>query len=304
MSNIIAGVAVVIATVGRRNIVKETIDSLATRTTLPEVVIVVGVSVEDLPEISPSWPFPVIVKQSPIKSSATQRNVGIKNLPDNIHTVCFLDDDMEVHDNYFLEVESSMRAKEIAGFSSIVLVNGNIERNKAREILDRYMIDPNLPGFGFMRDKWPGFYGCAMTVRRSLLEIEKFDENLPLYAIGEDAEMGFRLSRHGFVGGSGRSPVVHLAAKSGRISEVGVGYAQVINILYFANKGIGYPKSKAYWESLVKLPLVNLVCLLVPKLEKRRNIDRRGRVIGNLYALRDVVIGKIDPMRLLKIIKN
>ena len=211
---------------------------------------------------------------------------------------------MEVHDNYFLEVESSMRNKKIAGFSSVVLANGNIERNKAREILDRYVIDPKLPGFGFMRDKWPGFYGCAMTIRRSLLETEKFDERLPLYAIGEDAEMGFRLSRHGLVGGSGRSPVVHLAAKSGRISEIGVGYAQVINILYFANKGIGYPKSKAYWESIVKLPLVNLVCFLIPKLERRTNIDRRGRTLGNLYALRDVFFGKIDPMRLLKIVSK
>jgi GT2 family glycosyltransferase len=304
MCDIIAGVAVVIATVGRKKIATETIDSLATRATLPEVLVVVGVSEEDLPEVNTSWPFKVIVEQSTIKSLTSQRNIGIKILPDHIHTVCFLDDDMEVHENYFLEVEATMRSKEIAGFSSVVLVNGNIERNNAREVLDNHVIDPKLPGFGFMRNKWPGFYGCAMTVRRSLLEIEKFDEKLPLYALGEDAEMGFRLSRHGFVGGSGRSPVVHLAAKSGRISEVGVGYAQIINIIYFANKRIGYPKSKAYWESLVKLPLINLVCLLVPKLEKRRNIDRRGRFIGNLYALRDVVIGRIDPMRLLKILSK
>ena len=51
MSDIITGVAVVIATVGRKNIVTETINSLANRSTLPEVVIVIGVSVEDLPEI-------------------------------------------------------------------------------------------------------------------------------------------------------------------------------------------------------------------------------------------------------------
>ena len=114
MSKIIPSIAVIIATVGRKKIVAETIASLATRATLPETIIVVGVCSDDLPEISQSWPFLVIVKQSAVKSLTAQRNIGIKYLPDHIHTVCFLDDDMEVHENYFLEVESTMRATEIA----------------------------------------------------------------------------------------------------------------------------------------------------------------------------------------------
>jgi GT2 family glycosyltransferase len=301
MGKNISGLGVVIATVGRRDIASETLDSLAKRATLPEIVIVVGVCNEDLPLIKMAWPFQVIVLKSPVKSSATQRNIGIKNLPKNIGIVCFLDDDMEVHDDYFQEVFLSFNDQEVAGLGSAVLVNGNIDRTRAREILDRHIIEPGLPSFSFLRKKWPGLYGCAMSVRKSLLEIEQFDERLPLYALREDTEIGFRLSRHGKVGGSSRSPVVHLAVKSGRISEIGIGYAQIINILYFANKGIGYPKFKAYWESLFKLPLVNLFCFLIPKLEKRSNIDRKGRFLGNIYALRDVFLGKTDPMRLLKI---
>src|SRR5205814_583712 len=118
-------------------------------------------------------------------------------------------------------------------------------------------------------------------------------------ALGEDCEMGFRLSRHGAVGGSARCPVVHLAARSGRISEVGVGYAQIINFLYFAGKGIGYPRMATCWQHLVRLPLVNLFFRLFPSRDPQRSVDRKGRFRGNLLALADVVRGRIDPENLI-----
>jgi GT2 family glycosyltransferase len=305
IQNKITSLGVIIATTGRADIVADTVRSIARLKSIPECIIVVGAAAGDLPNIKEAMPFDLDLFVATAKGSSLQRNWGIKRLKDTIRYVSFLDDDMELHPDYFLEVYNVFESDtKIVGFSGAVLANGNIDRINARDLLDHHVIHPSMPCFGFYPKKWPGFYGCNMNIRKDSLKMEQFDERLPLYSLGEDCEMGFRLSRQGYVGGSARCPAVHLAVKSGRISEIGVGYAQIINILYFANKGIGYPKSKAYWESLIKLPLVNLVCFLIPKLEKRRNIDRRGRVIGNLYAVRDVVVGKNDPMRLLKILKN
>lgn len=210
---------------------------------------------------------------------------------------------MEVHDDYCAEIESVFNKRpDVAGFSGWIMANGGIERGAARRLLDGFAVPGDMPAFGPYKDNWPGLYGCAMNVRRRLLEIEKFDERLPLYAVGEDCELGFRLRRHGAVGGSGRCPVVHLATRSGRISEFGVGYAQVINQLYFAGKGIGYPRLETWWTFLVRLPLVNGFFWLFTAWDKKQAVDRRGRFFGNLRALADVARGQIKPENLLKVL--
>lgn len=299
--HIVHSVGAIIATVGRKEIVEQTIASLASRKSLPSVVIVVGADEKDLPTLPKELPFGVQLLVSPIKGSAIQRNFGIRQLPASVEFVAFLDDDMEIHDDYCMEVENVFRsAPEVAGFSGCILANGDIDRVKARRLLDDYQTPPDMPFFGFYPKSWPGFYGCAMNIRRRWLNIEQFDEQLPLYAVGEDCEMGFRLKRHGSVGGSARCPVVHLAVRSGRISEMGVGYAQIINYLYFANKGVGFPKISTYCEKLVRLPLVNLFFWWFPSRDKKSSIDRKGRFHGNLLALWDVARFKIDPMNLVQ----
>jgi GT2 family glycosyltransferase len=300
---VISTLGVIIATVGRKEIVEQTILSLSSRRTIPGCVVVTGATEKDLPVLDYVMPFPVHLLLAPAKGSAIQRNHGISQLSPSIELVSFLDDDMELHDDYCAEVENVFHsAPEVAGFSGCIMANGGIDRADARTLLDTYQIHKEMPVFGFYPKRWPGFYGCAMNIRRRWLAVEQFDERLPLYALGEDCEMGFRLSRHGAVGGSARCPVVHLAAKSGRISEVGVGYAQIINYLYFAGKGIGYPRMATYWHHLVRLPLVNLFFRLFPALEQKKSIDRKGRFRGNLLALADAARGRIDPKNLIAIV--
>jgi GT2 family glycosyltransferase len=301
--NTISSVGVIIATVGRKEMVEQTVFSLSSRRTIPGCVIVVGASEKDLPVFVHELPFPVHLLLAPAKGLTIQRNHGIQQLSDSVEFVAFLDDDMELHDDYCAEVENVFRSvPEVAGFSGCIMANGGIDRTGARVLLDGHQIHKEMPPFGFYAKRWPGFYGCAMNIRRRWLELEQFDERLPLYALGEDCEMGFRLSRHGSVGGSARCPAVHLAARSGRISEVGVGYAQIINYLYFARKGIGYPRMATYWQTLVRLPLVNLFFRLLPILDRKKSIDRKGRFLGNLLALADVIRGRIDPKNLVNIV--
>ena len=304
--SVVHSLAIIIATTGRKEIAEQTIASLALRKSLPSMVVVVGADQNDLPVFSGKLPFQTQLLVAPAKGSAVQRNFGLRELSASIEFVTFLDDDMEVHDDYCKQAENVFRSfPEVAGFSGHVMANGGVNRIAARELLDQRSVPEGTPIFGFYPGRWPGFYGCSMNIRRRWLDIEQFDERLPLYALGEDAEMGFRLSRHGSVGGSESCLVVHLAVKSGRISEVGIGYAQIINPLYFAGKRIGFPRLSTYWQKLIKTPMVNLVFWWVPRLDaKGEVVDRAGRFRGNILALRDVARGRIEPMNLVKIMEK
>lgn len=296
---------VVIATTGRREIVAETVRSVARLNYIPKCFIVVGAEIRDLPELNEAFPFEYREIVSSTKGSSIQRNEGMCKILGMVDFISFLDDDMELHCDYFREVvDVFLSDQSIAGFSGAVLANGNIDRKKARGILDNSRIHEKMPAFEFYPKKWPGFYGCNMNIKTELLKIEKFDERLPLYSLGEDCEMGFRLSRYGYVGGSGRCQAVHLAVSSGRISEVGFGYAQIVNYLYFAKKDIGFPKIITYYEKIIKTPIINLIFMLLPFLDNKKNIDRSGRLKGNLLAIKDLITFKLDPMNLNDIVKK
>jgi hypothetical protein len=304
-NKVVDGLGLVIATTGRQEVVSQTISSLLCRSSLPAYIVIIGAQESDLPVGHLSKPeISLISAISPRKGLPIQRNYGVSQLPKDIHYVSFLDDDVEVHDDYFLEIKTVFEgAPQLVAFSGAVLANGNIERAEARKILDDHFIPDGMPLFGHFRKKWPGLYGCSMNMRRPLVESLRFDDDLPLYALGEDVEIGFRLSQHGEVGGSGRCQLVHLATRTGRIDEVGVGYAQIVNYIYFANKGIGYPRIACYYERLIKTPLVNIVFWLLPWFDRHSEIDRKGRVYGNILALRDLFRGSAQPSQLIHVLE-
>lgn len=305
MQKYIKTVGVVIATAGRREVVADTISSMGRLNYVPGCLVVVGATHKDLPDINTKLPFSVHSLVATEMGASIQRNQGFKKIDSTVKYVCFLDDDMEFHQDYFMEVEKVFDSDQrIAGFSGMVLANGNINRIHAREKLDAHEIHLEMPSFGFYPNKWPGFYGCNMNIRRDLLHAEVFDEKLPFNSFGEDCEMGFRLSYHGFVGGSARCPAVHLATKSGRISEVGLGYSQIINYLYFTQKHIGFPKIKTYWEKIIKKLIINLVLAIFSCLGLKSRVGRRGRFLGNMLAIGDVFKGQVNPMNLIKIMER
>src|ERR1700722_3683460 len=108
----------IIATIGRREIVAETICSMASRKSVPAMVVVVGRVEADLPRLPKELPFQIQLSATIERGLSFARNHGIRLLPASIEYVTFLDDDMEIHDDYCAEVENVFRsAPKVAGFS-------------------------------------------------------------------------------------------------------------------------------------------------------------------------------------------
>jgi GT2 family glycosyltransferase len=292
-------VALVIASAGRPIILEETLRSLASSVSPVKDLIVVGATQSDLPptqNLPDTWKFVI----APSRGLTVQRNFGVQNLPSHSRYVVFLDDDMEVADSFFAEVQNAFEQRpDVAAFSGNVIENGNIDRDAARTRVASYSLPEGMPAFGLLPDNWPGLYGCAMCVRREVVEKEPFDEALPLYALGEDIEAGFRFRRHGLVGGSARCVVAHLAVRTGRLSEFRVGYSQIANCVYFWQKNIGY----SFYDLLRQLSRTisaNLIYGVLSSRDFRANVDRRGRLRGNVKGLLDWPMRKLKPNRILE----
>jgi GT2 family glycosyltransferase len=164
---------------------------------------------------------------------------------------------------------------------------------EAREILR------NIPERESGQSITPVFntYGCNMSFRTATV-IERqvrFDERMPLYGWFEDVDFSRRLSPYGKIVQISDAYGVHLGAKSGRTSGLRLGYSQVANPIYLAEKGtLTWPDAfERVWTRLLK----NLIKSAAPE----PYLDRRGRLRGNLRALRDLALGSLDPGRILEL---
>jgi GT2 family glycosyltransferase len=120
-----------------------------------------------------------------------------------------------------------------------------------------------------------------------------FDEKLPLYGWYEDVDFSRQLARFGTVMQMPEALGVHLGSKNGRTSGVRLGYSQISNPIYLFQKGT-FP-----WSHMIYSITVRFLKNIVMSLRSEPYIDRRGRLRGNLLGLRDLLVGKLDPARIL-----
>ena len=84
-----------------------------------------------------------------------------------------------------------------------------------------------------------------------------------------------------------------MGQKNGRLSGVMLGYSQIANSLYLAQKAT---VPRVYWRLMVKNIAANVLRSFAPE----PYVDRRGRLKGNLMALSDLMHGKMSPSRILE----
>jgi glycosyltransferase involved in cell wall biosynthesis len=292
-----SSISVVIASKGRPDFVRETIECLQRQTLKPRQIIVVVPSVVDLPP--KEWGDEVEDIVGPL-GLTVQRNKGIMAIPTTVPYVGFFDDDFELKEDYLEQAVAFMNANaSIMGISGRLLAGGGINRQEAQKLIARYRPGENPKGMFFSQGKHHILFGCNMVIRRAALNYEKFDENLPLYSFGEDYDISIRLERYGLVGRFAGCVGVHLETPGGRVREELRGYSFVANNWYFLKKGVTHLPlllawtrfwwvcvGKSLWQSLWNL------------LKGDRSLDWSGRLRGHLLALKDMFQGRCHPRRI------
>lgn len=286
-------VTIGIATKGRSTVLKSTLDQVRCQTRRPDRVIVCGTSEADLESVAnESWLECITAPAGlPIQRNAILRLAGDGDI------VLFLDDDFLMAADY---VEMTARAFET--HPGLVATTGDPIADGARG--PGYTTEQAL---ALIRDDTgprnhvvqaaPHGYGCNMAIRVSTARANavKFDERLPLYAWSEDVDYTHRLGRHGAIAKVLGARGVHLGTKQGRTSGRRLGYSQVANPIYLYFKG-SYSMGRA-----TRSVLRNLAMNAAKSMRPEPFIDRRGRLLGNALAFRDMLTGKLAPERILGI---
>lgn len=284
-------VAVGIPTIGRADILRETLRELAGQTHPADAVIVCGTSRSDISGAEAAYPGVQIL----ISNAGLPRQRNAIMAATDADIVVFFDDDFLPDAGYLGTIVDHMtRDPRIVVATGTVLADGicgpGLTPREGKEILTRSAIEASG-----VRPVFSG-YGCNMAVRRAavLAHAVWFDERLPLYGWQEDVDFSRRLAAWGSVVKVEAARGVHLGVKSGRNSGVRLGYSQVANPLYLSRKRCGYPYRRALSHITCNVAM-NIVRASWPE----AHIDRIGRLRGNALALFDLLTGRMVPERIL-----
>lgn len=293
-----SGTAVIISTRGRPDIVRALVEQLAGQTRPPEHIFVVGSRAEDVAQLDPGQDNLTIHVGR--EGSSSQRNDGLALAGSRFSYIVFFDDDF-VPSRFWIErmEEAFESSSNIAGLTGVVLADGTttagIGLDEANAMVDASdaAADQNWQVQDGIR--YGGNMGCNMAFRYSAARGITFDECLPLYAWLEDADFRSQIEKRGRMVRTDALWGVHLGHKQGRGRGVTIGYSQIANAAYLAKKGT-VPKTH-----LLKLASRNFVANTLRSIRPEPFVDRRGRLLGNILALADLVRGRITPGRILEL---
>lgn len=286
-----------IPTVGRGDILYETVRMLAHQKRLPDLVLICvsddrdtgGVDLLDLP-------FPVEILIS-ARGLTRQRN-RILNALQAEDILLFLDDDFLIAPDYIEKMAGVFAANpDVVLATGTVVADGILGPGLDTEAGERLLSKAlKAPAGDDLAPAHTG-YGCNTALRMAtILEHEVFfDERLPLYGWLEDVDFSTRLARHGRFVRPEAMRGVHLGTKVGRTPGLRLGYSQIANPCYMIRKGtIGRKRAR-------DMMLRNLASNLRGTFFPVEWADYRGRLWGNLLAIADLLTGRSDPERVLRL---
>jgi GT2 family glycosyltransferase len=277
-------------------IVRSLIRSLAKQTRPPDHIFVIASAAEDVEGLSEEGDrLSVHIGRT---GSSHQRNDGLALAGSRYAYIVFFDDDF-VPSRFWLERMGALfqSRPDVVGVTGTLLSDGTttagIDLDEAQHMVR--LRDSETAYSTVIHEHFPygGNMGCNMAFRACALRDIRFDEELPLYAWLEDHDLRGQVERIGRVVRSEALWGVHLGHKGGRVSGVTLGYSQIANAVYLARKGT-VPK----WY-LAKLVSRNVLVNAARSLRPEPYVDRRGRLLGNMIALADLVRGRLAPARVL-----
>ncbi len=283
---------VIVPTTGRADVARQTVDRLWTQSRPPDGVTVVAVTPTDVQGIG--GPTRIAFAS---RGLCAQRNHGLELLHEQADLIVFFDDDFVPANDFLKYAERLFEQNEhIVGACGRPIADGvrgdGITFEQAVRLVEQ---DPGQADRDTSFKPQVALYGCNMVFRAAALGGLTFDENLPLYGWQEDIDFTYRLGRRGVLAESRALAGVHMGVKAGRSPGRRLGYSQIANPIYLLRKG-GMPRDMA-----IRLMLRNAMANLTKSLQPEPLVDRRGRLVGNLLAIRDLILGRLDPRRILEL---
>lgn len=284
-------ISVVIASRGRPELLSQTVQLLHRQTLAPARIILSCASPSDVAinELKIDDRYRLVVGRCGL---AAQRNVALTHVPETCDYVVFFDDDF-IADDGWLEAVATVfeRDPAIYGLTGDVIADGIKGRGINLDEASRLLAAHKPPTVDWLIEGYSP-YGCNMAYRWSAARQCRFDERLVLYGWQEDRDYGARIAQcGGRLAKIGSAFGVHLGAKAGRGSGRRLGYSQVVNPLYLNRKGT--MTAGAAFQHIARNVLSNLARSVAPE----PFVDRRGRLSGNLIAMREIATGCAQPER-------
>lgn len=282
-----------IPTTGRAPVLGPTLAHLARQTRRPDLLLLSVAAPEDAPEaLYADLPFPVERIVGP-KGGCPQRNRILDRLTaDDI--LLLIDDDFLMAPDYLERLEALFSADpDLVLATGTVVADGVSGPGLSHDEGVRLLAAAAPPADPMATTPIKIGYGCNFALRAApvLAHGLRFDEALPLYSWLEDVDFSAQLRGHGnAVRGAGLIGV-HLGTKMARSPGKRLGYSQIANPIYLVRKGTmrrGHAR-----QIIMRNIAANLYYTPVP----RAWTDSRGRLRGNLLALRDWGLGRLSPGR-------
>jgi len=285
---------VIIATTGRADCTRRVVNFLERQTRRPDRVIVVGADATDVEGVATCSDLPVDILLWE-KGLTKQRNRGLDHIEDREGIVVFFDDDFVPSEDYLSKLADIFdQSTDLVGVTGRAIqdgVNGKgISFDEAVAIIDRHVPEP----IAAVHPR-QALYGCNMAIRLLSAKDIRFDERLPLYGWQEDIDFTYQLGKRGRLVRDDRLTGVHMGIKAGRSSGKRLGYSQIANPFYLLRKRT-IPRKRAY-----RIMWRNVASNIIRSVKPEAHVDRRGRLFGNLLALRDLVSGHLRPERIFEL---
>lgn len=204
--------SVVIPTLRRGPLLRMTLEGLLACDPRPAELIVIDADsersaqeiVDELARRDGSWRLRYLTSAPGL---AQQRNLGIDEATGDV--IVFLDDDVQMSPDLLKRLGAAYADEAVLGATGRVVEPEDPRIGNPRSVLRRW-----LPGGGregqFTRYGYPRYLqtldqsrdveymlGCLMSARRTAAQQVRFDEDLGQYALAEDEDFSYRLSRLG-----------------------------------------------------------------------------------------------------------
>ncbi len=260
--------SVVIPTMRREAILEATLESLQRCDPKPAEVTVIDADPEGssqpvvkafAEQVAPAVRY---VRSQP--SLTRQRNIGIDDVSGDV--IVFLDDDVSIQPDLFALLEQAYDDPEVVGATGRV-----VEPTSKRRLGPSSVFRRLLPGGGrdgtFTRYGYPRYIrdldqprdvefmqGCFMSARREAAATVRFDEHMGGYALAEDEDFSYRLSRMGRIRYLPQLIVRHRKLGFGSADERRFGRLVVVNRAYLFRKNFRRtPLARAQFALLVAM---------------------------------------------------